>query len=236
MSESMKERPILFGAEMVRAILEGRKTQTRRVAWCFDIHQKMRKLEPDIPIQWAAAVHPARESGWVSWFPANSKGLAEFTKKQYRQGFQCPYGQIGDILWVRESISKPMELDITAKFFTGFYRATEPERKVEWVPSIHMPRWASRIKLEIIGVRVERLQDISEEDAKAEGITAPAGEYYAGIAGDRMTVALPDDPSLIAEGEWRNRFGYRVLWEKINGARASWSSNPWVWVVEFKRL
>ena len=79
----MKERPILFNGEMVRAILDGRKTMTRRIAWEFDIHHKIRRAQPDAPVKWAGAVYPARESGWVGWFPGNMENLTDLTKTKY---------------------------------------------------------------------------------------------------------------------------------------------------------
>jgi len=169
-----KERPILFKGEMVRALLEGRKTQTRRVvkvdvANCCT-HQCGGKSE-------AALSH-------------------------------CPYGQPGDRLWVRETFH-PMK----SSKGPASYRATWPKDDETpdegWKPSIHMPRWASRITLEIVAVRVERLQQISNEDCFAEG--------------------LPADTT---KG---NRTWYADLWESING-KGSWNVNPWVWVVEFKRV
>jgi hypothetical protein len=128
-----RERPILFRGEMVRAILDGRKTMTRRIVkgeWFYD-----------------------GETGeGASWEPPT-----------------CPYGQVGDRLWVRETFSEPFPLDVEHENFTGFFRATDPDRKVKWKPSIFMPRWACRLVLEIADIRVERLNDISEEDAIAEG-------------------------------------------------------------------
>lgn len=141
----MKERPILFSGEMVRAILEGRKTQTRRVI----------KPQPD----------SARNSVFVK------SGFE--TKHGYE--IKCPYGQPGDRLWVRETWglwdTDPKDGPERAKIF---YRATDENRRdlryQRWRPSIHMPRWASRINLEITNIRIERVQDITEEDAKAEGL------------------------------------------------------------------
>lgn len=194
----IKERPILFSGAMVRAILDGQKTQTRRVAKEFD------GLNVD-------------------------KVLARFPNQR-----GCPYGEPGDRLWVRETwycddyrvqrgpYLQPEDLDVedAREHGTLVYAADglapyEAEQPV-WRPSIHMPRWASRITLEITGVRVERLNDCSEADAEAEGIA--------------FLREVPDvDETLTA------RQLYECLWDSINGAGA-WEANPWVWVVEFKRV
>lgn len=171
-----KERPILFSGEMVRAILDGRKTQTRRVMK----HQ-------------------------------NGAHLA-FQK--------CPHGNPGDCLWVRESF----RLSVPAhEGQTGYpiYRANFKDDPILgiWKPSIHMPRWASRITLEITGVRVERVRDISEEDAKAEG--------------------WPRDQELFptVNTSYKANLWFERLWDSINAERGfGWDVNPWVWVLEFKRV
>lgn len=219
-------------------ILEGRKTQTRRIAWQCDIHRDIRKKMPDAPVKWAGAVYPACESGWVSWYPGkgplNGASLPESTKQQYAKGFECPHGRLGDRLWVRETWG-----DVTLAFQSheneepeviafradeGVYNAHSMKRlekmsdsgivAPKWKPAIFLPRRFSRITLEITNVRVERLREISEEDAEAEGCT---GDHRA-------------DRDLDAAQEFRS------LWDSINGKRASWESNPWVWVVEFKLL
>ena len=208
----MKERPILFSAPMVRAILTGQKTQTRRA-----FNERTMKL-----------MHAAAQCGEVSWFM--DEGRLGKNDIPYIQQFS-PYGQPGGRLWVREtwqhanSPHGPYEPGCTC-----FYRADywddphgmdgekSPEGKYRaWIPSIHMPRAASRINLEVVHVRVEKLQDISEADAIAEG--APGG--HGSIPG-YLYAATPHEH-------------YRHIWESINGA-GSWDKNPWVWVVEFKRI
>lgn len=195
----MKERPILFSAPMVRAILEGRKTQTRRVI----------------------------------------KG----------EGRVCPQGQPGDRLWVRETFclessqeyelsdsqyprdGRPTKNEVDTceggSWAVPWYRATDGEPNIvpddledssddrtRWKPSIFMPRWASRIMLEIVSVRGERLNSISEEDAKAEGVYAHPN-FTTPVYGMQ----------------------FRDLWDSINGKRGiGWDKNPWVWVIEFKRI
>lgn len=176
----MKERPILFSGEMVRAILEGRKTQTRRV-----IRDNLLSRFDDLNLDSYSDRNPSYET--------ECGQLVLMTDL-------CPYGQVGDRLWVRETWAYCPYRDCF------FYRADNfSEDKFKWKPSIHMIRAASRITLEITGVRVERLQDISEEDAIAEG----------------MNPELP-------------RAKFRFLWESING-KGSWNLNPWVWVIEFKQ-
>lgn len=213
----MKSRPILFSGAMVRAILDGSKTQTRRICKASTQNQ-------------ADIIGGAIMDDEIT----DLTGIGYFEGKAWREQVECPYGQPGDTLWVRECISKPTQWDVEGKVFTGFYRASEPERQVRWQPSIHMPRWASRITLEITGIRVERLQDIAEADAKAEGIeeTATGWKSYEIIhAGPHKGMPHPhshvDNRSPITS--------YRELWESINGA-GSWDENPFVWVVEFRKV
>lgn len=192
----MKERPILFSGPMVRAILEGRKTQTRRVV----------KPQPIGKI-WNPPVDP----------PCLQDDSGRF--------HPCPYGYAGDRLWVRETWAhvpatayrqsegvvqtiSPDDTDMAAVYAADWSRSAP-----RWRPSIHMPRWASRITLEITGVRVERLQDITTKDAVREGVS--------------YDVSKPDGGPI-------HRF--QKLWNSINKDRAPWESNPWVWVVEFRRL
>lgn len=185
----MKERPILFSGPMVRAILDGRKTQTRRII-----------KNPDF--------YGCPTGDCPHW---NQKECDAAMAKS------CPYGKPGDRLWVKETFVAPVD-------GKPVYRASIPYGNLDchfkpWRPSIFMPRKASRITLEITSIRVERLNDISEEDAKAEGAEiqkeTPGGWV---ICGPRI-------------GSYRE--GYRWLWEQINGAD-SWDANPWVWVIEFK--
>ncbi|HCI2791682.1 TPA: hypothetical protein NOT72_002574 [Pseudomonas aeruginosa] len=217
----MKERPILFNDQMVRAILEGRKTVTRRVMkpqptpskdgghhWPCKVHQSMLHVEREL------------QNGECCWC-----GLAEAA---------CPYGQPGDRLWVREAWAADAQVDAIAPRDLSqgepiWYPADFSVRqtgcsmisKGRGRPSIHMPRWASRILLEITAVRIERLQDISEKQALAEGVELEGeGVCWAGAAG-----TASDSPVE----------SFRLLWELINGA-GSWNANPWVWVVEFKRV
>jgi len=205
---AMKERPILFSGPMVRAIMEGRKTQTRRIVkGCFP------------PI-----------TGPDHW--------NDFTDQAHV--FKCPYGKPGDQLWVREAWAwgtgpadgqEPTK-DNTAIIYREDWERTYPkgsdyDLSGSWKPSIHMPRWASRIQLEVTGVRVERLQDISEEDAWAEGVPCSAWQEWD----------WDDDgyPTPWGKRYQRAKEEYEELWESINGL-GSWASDPFVWVIEFKAV
>jgi len=197
----MKEQPILFSGPMVRAILDGRKTQTRRI------------------------VKPQKRKDGVQLIPE--------LLQQIGVGHACPHGAVGDRLWVREKwgpCQSNYKQDIATatyacfpdgsqKFKLGTYFqynnnpddiASKWPSGWKWRPSIHMPRWASRITLEITGVRVERLNEISEEDAQSEGVPV----------------------SLMGAS---HRIGFENLWGSINGPE-SWAANPFVWVIEFKRI
>ncbi|EPX8764098.1 hypothetical protein ACW2RE_002335 [Yersinia enterocolitica] len=194
----MNEKPILFNAEMVNAILSGRKTQTRRI-----ISEKTLHLF-DVAAC-AGECHPLE--------------LRDDRSQSYYLEF-CPLGKSGDQLWVRETFAAGLCTESTLA-----YRATHKTEDLEegwgetikWTPSIHMPRWASRINLLITGVRVERLQDISEQDARAEGVKAwrgPAEELVGG------------------------KLAFFELWDSIYGQKEgeNWQANPWVWVIEFERM
>jgi hypothetical protein len=221
----MKERPILFSAPMVRALLAGTKTQTRRVM----PHQPQEILPGYAPkVYW-----PARDRHMTHGDPDGAAYLQFERPGDYDGahvmrggfGFRCRYGQPGDRLWVREAW-RPVHGGYPDQ--GARYRADFDRDQTVWRPSIHMPRWASRITLEVTRVRVERLQDISEADAVAEGVRP-----------DRR--CLPDDDAAAFSriGKVRgNSFPiarYAALWESINGP-GSWDANPWVWVVEFKRV
>lgn len=239
----MKERPILFSATMVRAILDGRKTMTRRVV----------KPQPFAGKTADQVYAMFRADGTL--LPDES--LSALVNRAWQDGdinVRCPYGQPGDRLWVREAFAivprtayarsegvqqtlrpdDPYEHD-AAIYREGWDRSTGGFR---WRPSIHMPRWASRITLEITAVRVERLNDISPDDAIAEGLR--------GITKDGKLVkyGIPDKDGLPGTDdtgwpwhEWRISpvDAYQKLWESINGP-GSWALNPWVWVVVFKRI
>lgn len=200
----MKERPILFSGPMVRALLAGTKTQTRRTV----------KGEP---LRWLD------DSGFAPEFVAMPDNSL------------CPYGKPGDRLWVRESFwgcdlpgygDQPCVV-YDDEWHGKEYRPAKPRpwgRKFGRIPSIHMPRGCSRVLLEITAVRVERLQDISDADAQAEGTPC----YVCGANLDGRSEM--DCHCFHKKADPRD---YRTLWESINGP-GSWDANPWVWVVEFR--
>lgn len=217
----MNERPILFSAPMVRAILAETKTQTRRVV----------KQQP---------VYDGRFAG--GWKMAGNNGHEAATCSPLIAEL-CPYGQPGDRLWVRESFcpiypqdpsyngGRPIEYDYQATYKHGDRLGDLIGIQKKWKPSIHMPRAVSRITLEITGVRVERLQDISEADAISEGIEegVPATGTDVRIW-KNYSHSKQRTPWLVCPLN-----SYFSLWESINGP-GSWEANPWVWVVGFKRL
>lgn len=198
-----KERPILFSAPMVRALLDGSKTQTRR------------------PVKRTALEWLAPDMFTPDYVADPANGL-------------CPYGAPGDRLYVRETWSQPTNMDPGPTVYRADYPACVPAGftnlpavdEITWKPSIHMPRALSRIMLEIVAVRVERLNACSEVDARAEG------------------ASLFEAANHLSHGGWSHdghyvhetaQASYAKLWESINGA-GSWAVNPWVWVVEFKQV
>lgn len=185
----MKERGMIFNGEMVRAILDGRKTQTRRtIKWKQTRFTEIGEREDGSRWPWSEDAEHACDF----WHP-------------------CPFGAVGDRIWVRETWNKYGGL-LTYRADHDWIDDMRKETvcTAKWVPSIHMPRWASRILLEITDVRVERLNSITEEDAEAEGVTDSG-------FGDLLVD------------------GYRYLWKSIYGEE-SWKANPFVWVVSFKRV
>lgn len=212
----MKERPILFNGAMVRAILDGSKTQTRRIV----------KQQPLLhTTHWDSST--SDPSLWMGIGPSEATGGTRQTWGWSR----CPFGQVGDQLWARETFSAMGDKDIHAAKI--YYRADGDDSGI-WTPSIYMPRWASRIQLEITGVRVERLNSITNEDSIAEGAKFTdfgkdkCGQQRDGWRCDRVPTKAED-----ALGSARS--AYANLWESINGVN-SWDDNPWVWVIDFKRV
>lgn len=216
----MVERPILFSAPMVRAILEGRKTQTRRTVEWPDWVKDRERAAAELDAIGRTGGHPA---------------FGDFKDGRVVRHFKCRYGGRGDRLWVREThctigvgpdtcvayrASCPND-EFDFVYADGAISRVEVER---WRPAIHMKREHSRITLEVTGVRVERLQDISEEDATAEGVDLAAVVDLLGGPGV--------DASIVAALHRGARDLFRVGWGCINGAD-SWDANPWVWVVEF---
>lgn len=209
----MKERPILFSGSMVRAILEGRKTQTRRV------------VKPELKVLYSGIMYSYKDQ--IGDFGVNGREFAHDC---------CPYGKIGDSLWVKETwrLQRFSYADADRDFGQFQFRADwggDPS-KVQWKSPIFMPRLASRILLEVTDVRVERLQDISEADAKAEGVEI---EVFESTECSNGCAGYVDYASKFANFFQSPIESYQSLWESING-HESWSANPFVWVVEFKRI
>jgi hypothetical protein len=203
----MNERPILFSAPMVRAILAGAKTQTRRV------------MKPQMQVRNVADcfnsfTYPKRGGGYWLWPNAKAEILAA-----------CPYGAPGGRLWVRETWAEVVDEQLGGNAIA--YRAdacVDPDR---WRPAIHMPRSACRIRLDIVGVRVESLQEISEADALAEGIAITGPAAHDGSAIERYMVQHH-----VAAPVAR----FAALWDSLNEERGfGFATNPQVWVVEFRR-
>lgn len=221
---------MIFNGEMVRAILDGRKTQTRRIM----------KIQP------SDGFHPTHNgydldlnAHWYTPGVVDKNGYLQPAKKDVfgvadeNEGYTCPFGAVGDRIWVREAFQGPLVSEEFLEEYRAYPEKFENPEYCEyaadggprpeycdlddnlrhgWRPSIHMPRWASRLTLEITSVRVERLRDLSEDDAKSEGITPPSGGVLPG---------------------WEYRINFRELWMSIYGSD-NWEANPWVWVIEFK--
>ena len=246
MKSKTRERPILFSGPMVRAILEGRKTQTRRA------------VKPRDPTWTYSCVDDADGQAWLY----ESDDVGEWHEAA------CPYGEPGDRLWVRETwrctggadrkgiIYRADEggripdafallgLDELGRKWLDHGQWPDWDRLVydtaqstTWRPSIHMPRWASRINLKVMGVRIERVQEISEEDAQAEGVDA--ADDYPGYCpechGYGVTGCCCDySQDCVTCATAKGRFS--ALWDSINAKRGfSWNTNPWVWVISFRR-
>ncbi|HHS9954906.1 TPA: hypothetical protein ACTW3Z_000680 [Klebsiella pneumoniae] len=209
----MREKGLIFNSEMVRAILDGRKTQTRRpIKWKQTRFTEIGEREDGSKWPWSEDAEHACDF----WHP-------------------CPFGAVGDRIWVRETFAalepgsyeqvKPQDGHCQDLRYAATDRLAKSDadiRGYKWVPSIHMPRWASRILLEITDVRVERLNAISQEDAQAEGME---------LTGWRPTYSDPD-----SGGEVLTPYdNFAQLWESIYGEE-SWKANGWVWVISFKRV
>lgn len=206
----MKERPILFSTDMVQAILNGSKTQTRRI------------VKKQYPIMFEAPKMLWNDSKTPEWC------LGTNMESPNSHWLKSPYGVPGDLLWVRETFTYIGESASSPDQRNQFhYKASTGKNNFTWKPSIHMPKKAARIWLKVNDVRVERLQDISEEDAKAEGVRkyGPFGEYR----GSRH----PNGGYMKYRAYGDAVSAFECIWESINGAE-SWKANPWVWVVDFE--
>ena len=215
-----RRRGIMFADESVRAILGGRKTMTRRlVARALDFGAVANAVHKD-----------GAGTGWIAWW--GHAATAEETRKMYPgdSGFRCPHGAVGDHIWVREAFCHAMDdgrctdkilyradgHDVFASDGDGFHRWNKDGSEASpWRSPFYLKRADSRITLEITDVRVERLQDITEEDVKAEGVyTWAEGDHTCNVAETYFSAA----------------------WDRINGKRAPWASNPWVWVINFIKI
>lgn len=218
----IKVTPMLFSGDLVRALLTGNKTQTRRI-----FKEPKGSVLEEISAPW---LRP------TVWFPEKEKSVL----------LDCPFGMTGDLIYVRETFQGPLvdfeESEACAENMHLFenpnyckYRATDPipefsdlngETHYGWKPSIHMPRWASRLTLKITDVRVERIQDISKEDAKAEGVKSKRP--------DNNPVYLDYLNSSKSRTEWfmNPTYSFKSLWKSIYGP--SWDKNEWVWVIDFE--
>jgi hypothetical protein len=205
----MNEHPILFSREMVRAILVGHKTQTRRV------------VMPQI--DWQVDIFQRRKNGTLDQFT-----FSEFIAR-------CPYGLAGDRLWVRETFAyAPADTyvyraDFSEPIHEGLVERAGEVIPLVWRPSIHMPRKASRIALNITAVRIERVQEIIREGAKAEGVS----NLWS------WDVERNDKHPEHFRRALLNPYiaNYSVLWDEINAERGyGWDANPWVWVIEFQKV
>ena len=242
MDKLIKERGIIFNGEMVRAILSGSKTQMRRV-----IKSPATTLQNN-----GTNCIVYREAGdpWYKDYVFSMRGHSgvwnDYTLPQFLA--LCPFGQVGDRLWVRETFRVHSRATDVA---TIAYKASERQSWTQqvarvpielctkqvspeaWTPSIHMPRWASRITLEITDIRVERLNDISEADAINEGLIKEAYDWRSSefpMANVAYRTYLESERRYSSPKQC-----YQSLWESIYG-QDSWQSNPFVWVVEFKRV
>ena len=244
----MTERPIIFSTPMVKAVLDESKTMTRRIVR-FPKWGTYQSVESDWDI--TAEKGPLQltvKDGIVFEVPSGKLSSAMQDKI-----LRCPYGQVGDSLWVRETIYKRLDVDektkqAKAKHYV-LYKANNPDLRMAWhsygnaTPPIFMPRWASRINLEITGVRVEKINQITAEDAIAEGIESRDEEWtYQEANGDRhlLDFTTPEYKRYDERGDGWTRcpqLSFCTLWDKLNLKRGyGFYTKCWVWVIEFKMV
>lgn len=239
MEARIKEKGLIFNSEMVRAILDGRKTQTRRI-------MKVQPENSELGLSRVVESKNGIDDGKYFWSQSDATGLKSRSKP-----FACPFGTVGDRIWVREAFRVHSRATDVA---TLVYKASErnswteqthrvpvavcnkPATPEKWTPSLHMPRWASRILLEITDVRVERLNAISPEDAESEGLERT---NFTGF-GDEPGLPSYPEPDVYFDPlkkQWKEYppEAFAGLWESIYG-EGSWQANPWVWVIKFKRI
>lgn len=233
-THSTRERPILFSGEMVRAILEGRKTQTRRAitAGTSEVSRKLWGM-----LDWTRCF---ADRGYRDWQYLHVGGPDDTMHR-----VRCRIAEPGDVLWVREnlrvvadgieyaadntecaSLFSDLDGDRTCDLWNRYAHEDGPDIHPTTIPSIHAPRWTSRISLEVTSIRVERVQAMCELDARAEGIG-----FYPRDAHDAAGYAY----SPTSTRELTAKDVYKNLWDSLNEKRGySWDSNPWVWVIEFR--
>lgn len=216
----MKERPINLRSHEVLAILQGRKTQLRRVV-------KPQPSNSHLFQGWVLDSTCGQDVGKAVWAVGDGPLMQDVAR------VRCPFGQVGDRLWVRETFDpiygqsppdRVIEIDYRADHSRiNRWRIKDDFGERRWTPSIRMPRWASRILLEVVSVRVERLHDISEADAQAEGAYPLTNHPGRWLSAHRPGLNYPSATA-----------AYRCCWESVSGNDDSWDKNPWVWVVEFR--
>ncbi|HED3851544.1 TPA: hypothetical protein R4217_000364 [Enterobacter soli] len=212
---------MIFNEYQVRAILDGRKTQTRRIMKdqpSDGFHPTHNGYDLDLNAHWYTP-GVVDKNGYLQPAKKDVFGVAD-----ENEGYTCQFGSVGDRIWVRETFCAVPDHDEPAGCSALLYVADGNGPYGKWTPSILMPRWASRITLEIAGVRVERLQSISDEDVDAECF---AGDFPTSVL-PALFPGVPDDWAHLSMQEC-----YGVLWKSIYGEE-SWQANPWVWVIEFK--
>ena len=233
----LKELPILFSTEMVQAILDGRKTQTRRT---FK-HDVSYIENPQFGYSAFTKAGFISARGYFNYTNSDGNQIRRYGEKFYKS----PYGKAGDLLWVRETFAysdgiephgaeyiykADLSGDIARRSYSMGFDIDELDQ-LKFKPSIHMPKDAARIWLQVTEVKVERLHEIIEEDAKAEGVEMKevrsgfVWKCYKNTAGIRKDLLYCDN----------HKSSFRSLWESINGPE-SWDTNPWVWVVKFEVL
>jgi len=209
----MKEHPILMTTDMVKAILDNLKSMTRRTYGLEKVNKN--------PDEW-------EYKGIEDLAPRNIHLFKHMPTDSFLN-IKCPYGQVGDILWCKETWY-PNPATCTPIYKADYPLEEKPQvwsADAKWRPSIFMPRWASRIDSEITDIRVEKLQDITEEDAVKEGCIAHHIHIVEGIL---VNSSIGRMDYITA------RENYKNLWNSINGQKYPWSSNPWVWPIEFRRI
>lgn len=212
----MKTKPILFNTEMVQAILQGRKTQTRRVIKGVTDNYEYKSLRTMNRL-WDSRIESCPNP--IKTFAVFINSNAPFNDATFKSKYQQ-----GDILWVRETFA-----DMGKNGFLHKANSLAQDLEVKWKPSIFMPKEACRLWLEVIDVRAERLQDISEADAKAEGIKLLGKNGF-----DNLIYKNYPSSGAFENGLEKPKDSFFTLWESING-KPSLDANPWVWVYTFKR-